>query len=328
MSLVSGVNALCSIINEVTYGLDGFAVAPTVFQAFRSLTINPIRNVIESPRATWSASGERHCSLNSHNDIAWEMPMSGKTGAAGTAPAWDVFMLAAGFRKTTVVATSVTYRPNTQNDMTDTPSATVYQYLRMLEVNNAYLLRARGYRGNVTMRMTVGEEAVISGSGMALYTAFPTVLTPSPVAPTAYVGASCMVVARVALTVGAIVYPVESVELSSNWGMSEERTGEINGGTLSRVLLTRPVSGGRMGGSLKLVNGVTALQPLLTAWQSGAALALSATLTNGTDNITITAPALQFGQPSMSAEGIAKFDVPFFLNRGTLGDDELSIALT
>jgi len=329
MSLTSADRQLVGVLSEAVYGTDVIAPGPpAAYQAFRSCSINPILNQIESPRLTFTASGEKSCFLKSHNDVSWEMPFTGKTGAAGTAPAWDALMLASGFKKTTVAVTSVTYKPNTQNDMTDTPSATIWQYLRQLEESASYLLKARGYRGNVGIRMTVGEEAVISGTGMALYTPWPNATVASPTAPSTYVGATCMIVQRIVFTCGGTNYPVESLELNSNWTLTEVRAGEASQGTLSRVLLTRGTSGGRMGGSFRLLDGKTALQDLITKWQAGTMVVMSAVLSNGTDTITINAPNFQFGQPAGSAEGVWKFDVPFYLNRGTTGDDEVSIVCT
>lgn len=329
MSLISADRSLAAVVSEATYSLDAINPGPPAnYQAFRSLNINPVRNQIESPRATWTASGEKSCGINSHNDVAWEMPFTGKVGAAGTAPAWDALLQASGFKKTTVAATSVSYKPNTQNDQTSTPSATLWHYLRMLEQNNAYLLKARGYRGNATIRMTVGEEAVISGQGMALYDPWPVAVISPPTAPSSYQGATCMVVQQLTLMAGAVPYPVESLEFLTNWAVSDVRTGEAGKGTLSKVLLGRPTSGSRMGGSLRLVDGLTALQDLVTKWQAGTPVVAVATLTNGTDTITMTAPNLQFGQPAGAQEGVFKFDVPFYLNRGTTGDDELVILCT
>lgn len=329
MSLISADRSLASVLSEVTYGLDPFGAGPPAnYQAFRSLNINPVHNQIESPRATWTASGEKSCGLSSHNDVAWEMPFGGKIGAAGTDPAWAALLQASGFKKTVVPATSVTFRPNTQNDQTDTPSAAFWHYLRMLEQNNAYLLKARGYRGNATIRLTVGEEAVISGQGMALYDAWPTLQIAAPTAPSSYQGAGCMVVQRTVLLAGAVPYPVESIEYTTNWAITEIRTGEVGKGTLSKVLLTRPTSGSRMGGSLRLADGLTALQDLVSKWQAGTQVVAVTTLTNGTDTSVLTAPNLQFGQPAGAQEGVFKFDVPFYLNRGTTGDDELVIVCT
>lgn len=329
MSLISADRSLVAVVSEATYGTDAISPGPPAnYQAFRTCTINPVRNQIESPRATWTASGEKSCGLNSHNDVSWEMPFTGKLGAAGTAPAWDALLLASGFKKTTVALTSVTYRPNTQNDNTDTPSATIWQYIRMLEQNNAYLLKARGYRGNATIRMTVGDEAVISGQGMALYDEWPSSQIASPTAPGAYQGAKCMVLQRLVLTAGVVDYPLESLEFLTNWNIAEIRTGELNKGTLSKVLLTRPTAGNRMGGSFRLVDGLTALQDVITKWKAGTLVSAVAVLSDGTDTITLTAGNLQFGQPSPALEAAMKFDVPFYLNRVTTGDDELVIACT
>jgi hypothetical protein len=326
---ISADRKIASIESETTYGTDAISPGPpSDWYAFRACDIMPVVNPIESPRATASASGERHCVLESHNDVSWEMPLSGKTGAAGTAPAYDALLAASGFKKSVVASTSVTYRPTTVNDMTDTPSATIWLYKYRLTDSNAYLLKAFGYRGNVTMTMTMGEEAVIAGTGMALYSAYPTSTVAKPTAPTTYLGAGCMVVEGMSLTVGATSYPVESFEIQSNWTMTEIRTGASTGGTLSQVLLTRPMSGGRLIGSLTLVDGATAFQDMITKWSAGTQATLSATLTNGVDTITITAPNVQFGQPAESAEGILKFDVPIYFNRGTSGDDEISIAYT
>ena len=329
MSLTSADRQLVSVLSEVTYGLDAIAPGPPAnYQAFRTMTINPVLNQIESARLTFTASGEKSCGLKSHNDVSWEMPFTGKLGAAGTAPAWEALIMASGFKRTASPGVSVSYKPNTVNDMTDTPSATIWQYLRQLEESASYLIKGRGYRGNVALRMTVGEEAVISGTGMALYTPWPNATVANPTAPSSYQGATCMIVQRLVLTVGAIDYPLESMEINSNWTLTEIRTGELNQGTLSKVLLTRPTSGGRVGGSLRLVDGKTALQDLVTKWQAGTLVSVSAVISNGTDTITLAAPNFQFGQPAPSAEGVMKFDVPFYLNRGTTGDDELTITCT
>ena len=95
MSLISADRKIASVKSEVTYGLDSINPGPpAAYQAFRLIDIVPQQGVIESPRATFSASGERHCIVSSHNDVSWEMPFSGRLGAAGTAPAWDALMLA------------------------------------------------------------------------------------------------------------------------------------------------------------------------------------------------------------------------------------------
>lgn len=331
MSLTSGDRLLGAVKSEAVYGTDIFGAGPpAAYQAFRALTVNPITEQIESPRGTWTASGEKSCLLKSHTDVSWEMPLTGKTGAAGTPPAWDAFMMAAGFKKTVVALTSVSYAPKTQNDMTDTPSATIWKYLRQLEEAAAYLYKARGYRGNVTLRMTIGEEAVISGTGLALYDDHPVATIASPTAPSAYEGASCMIPTNLALTVGGTAYPVESLEISTGWNLQQVRTGEVGKGALSKVLLTRPMSGGRMAGSLRLVDGKAAFNDMVTKYLASTQAALAATLTNGTDTIAFAAPQLQFGVFAGAPEGIIKYDVPFYLNRASAGtgDDELVITCT
>ena len=328
MSLISADRKIASVKSETVYGTDSINPGPPgAYQAFRAIDITPQQVIIESPRATFSASGERHCLVNSHTDVSWEMPFSGRVGAAGTNPAWDALMIASGFKRTVIAATSVSYKPNTQNDMTDTPSASLWLYMMALESANSYLQKALGYRGNVSINMTIGEEAVISRSGMALYSARPVATVAKPTAPTSYEGALCSVVSNLVLTVGAVTYPVESLEISSNWTVTERRTGGT-AGTLAQVLLTRPMSGGRIGGSLRLVDGLTAYADAIGKSQSGATATLSATITDGTRTTVISAPALQFGLPSASAEGIMKYDLPFYLTRGTSGDDELVITLT
>lgn len=329
MSLISADRKICSAKSETVYGTDSISPGPpAAYQAFRACQITPIVNNIESPRATMLASGEKHCIVKSHSDVSWELPFTGRTGAAGTPPAWDALIMAAGFKKTVSAGVSVSYKPNTQNDMTDTPSATLWLYEMMLEASTAYLKKARGYRGNITVRLTIGEEAVIAGQGMALYDDWPDSTVAKPTPPTAYEGADCMIVTQLALTVGAVTYPVEALEFQSNWGMTEVRTGEAGKGTLAKVLLTRPMSGGRLIGSLRLVDGLTAMQDLIGKWRSSAQVTLAATITNGTKSIAIAAPNMQFGQPAGAAEGAIKLDVPLFFNRGTSGDDELVITCT
>lgn len=329
MSLISADRKIASVKSEADYGVDIFGAGPpTAWQAFRAIDIIPQQNIIESPRATMSASGEKHCLVKSHNDVSWEMPFSGRLGAAGTAPAWDALMMASGFKKTTSGGVSVAYAPQTVNDMTNTPSATIWLYMMQLEGAQAYLQKAAGYRGNVNVNLTIGEEAVISGSGLALYSPRPTATVAKPTAPTAYEGALCSIVTNLVLAVGAVTYPVESVTIASGWALTEVRTGTASAGTLSKVLLGRPMAGGRLAGSLRLVDGLAAYQDAVTLFQSGATATLSATITDGTRTTTITAPALQFGQIGAAAEGIVKYDCPFYLTRGSSGDDELLITLT
>lgn len=330
MTLTSGERQLIAVKSELTYGLDVFGSGPpAAYQAFRSATITPITEDIESPRATWTASGEKSCLLLSHNDVSWEMPFTGKLAAAGTSPAWDAFMLASGFKKTVVAATSVTYAPRTKNDMTDTPSLTMWKYMRQLELDTAYLYKARGYRGNFTIKASLGEEAVISGAGMALYNPMPNATIASPTPPTSYEGNKCMVPTSMVFTCGGVTYEIQSIEFSTNWTVDPVRLGEVGFGTLSKVLLDRPMSGSRMGGSFRLVSGGAAYVALVTAQLAGSQVAMSLTLTNGVDTITITAPSLQFGRPTTAVEGIIKYDCPFFLNRGaSAGDDEIAIICT
>lgn len=327
---LSGDRKIASFEAESTYGVDAIGSGPpTDWYAFRAIDITPIIVPIEAPRATASASGEKHCVHKSHNDVTWEMPFSGKTGAAGTPPAYDALLTASGFKKTVNASTSVVYTPNTNNDMTDTPSATIWLYKYRLDDGNALLFKATGYRGNVDITLTMGEEAVIAGTGgKALYNAAPTSAVAKPTAPTTYLGAGCMVVTNLVLAIGATTYPVEQLQIQSNWNVEEVRTGTASGGSLSLVLLTRPMSGGRLIGSTVLVDGSAALLDMLTKMQSGAQATLTATLSNGTDTITITAPNVQFGQYSETVSGALKFTVPLFFNRGTSGDDELVITYT
>lgn len=329
MTQLSADRKIAAFEGETTYGTDAIDPGPPAsFHAFRAIDIIPQITLIESPRATFSASGEKHCTLPSHNDVTWEIPFTGKSGAAGTGPTYAALLEASGFKETVVASTSVSYRPNTENNMTDTPSATFWMYRMRLDTNTAYLQKAFGYRGNITLTMNIGEEAFISGTGMALYSAMPTSTVSKPTAPTSYDGAGCTVVTGLTLTVGATTYPVESLEIQSNWAMTEVRTGASTGGTLSQVLLTRPMSGGRLIGSMNLVDGATALQDAITKWTAGTQATLSATLVQGSNTITITAPNIQFGQPAGAEEGVLKYNLPIYFNRGTSGDDELVVTYT
>lgn len=328
MANISADRKIAYAESEVTYGTNVISGTPSSWLALRAIDITPIVSPVESPRATFSASGEAHCMLRSHCDVSWEMPFTGRVGAAGTGGAWEPFLLASGFKAVVDSGVSVTYTPNTENTMALTPSASIKMYKLRLEDANAYMLFTRGYRGNATLTFNIGEEAVLGGEGMGLFEPYPLTTVAKPSAPTAYVGATCMIVQNLTITVGAIAYECESLELQTNWAMQEIRTGEATKGTLSKVLLTRPMSGGRFIGSFSLVDGGAAMQDMITKWQAGTAVALSITLSDGTRSIAISAPSIQFGQPSETAEGVVKFDVPFFLNRVSAGDDELSIALT
>lgn len=318
---------IAAALTESTYGVDAFTGgAPTAGSvlAMASLEIIQVQEQIEGDRLTATIAGECHALHYSHNDVNWSMPLVGSS-APGVAPPCAPWLRAAGFLETIDADTSVTYTPRVEQQ----GSLTALAYERSVQDATARRLMARGVRTNLTLTLNVGQEAMLEGAGQGLYDTYPATAAALPTLPTAYSSDQCgWVVSTMVLTVGGVTYPVEALTLETRWTLEVIRAGDASGGgSASQILLVKPKSGARMGGSFTLVDGTTALTAAINAWQSGAKLALSATLTKGARAITIAAPAIQLSAPTKT---LPRFAIPWNAIRadGATGEDHLTITFT
>ena len=327
--LITQDHGICAVKSETTYGTDAFGgAAPSAadVMAMASANIKQVITIIEGDRITAEVAGECDVRVPSHNEVEWSMPFIGSS-AAGALPPCSALLKAAGFKETVVTDTSVTYAPQLANNQTETPACTMVVYERTLEDATARKLLARGMRTNITIALEVGSEAMISGSGQALYDAYPDDPSALPTLPTSYTGDQCAwAVNKLALTVGGTTYPCKGLTFETNNDITQIMTGETTGGgMLSKVLLTKPKSGSRYGGSFTLEDGATALSEVIGLWKSGAKVTLEAVLTKGSRTITL-AGTIQIGGLEKEAP---RFSVPYSFVRpdGESGVDHLTITM-
>jgi len=280
-----------------TYGVDAFSGGAPVDAdrlPFAALDINQVLEAIEGDRLTATIAGECHALHNSHTEVSYSTMLLGSS-AAGALPPVDAILRACGFKAAVDVGVSVTYEPITENNQTDTPSCTFVHYQRTVTAAQARRIMARGCRGNFTLDLQVGAEALLTGEMSGLYDAYPSATAALPALPTEYGGDQCAwIVNTLGLTVGGTVYPIEGMTFESRWDVELIRTGVAStNSSVSHVLLMKPKSGSRMGGSFSLKDGATALTNAIVAAQAGSKVSLVAVLTKGSRTITLDIPAVQ-----------------------------------
>lgn len=330
MAYLTADQGIGAVKAEATYGTDAFGGgAPVAADClpFATLAILPNIEYVTGDRLTATIAAECGAPVPVDTEVSWDVILTGAS-AAGSAPPTDALLKAAGFKATVAAGVSVTYAPEIGNNQTDTPSATLYQLLRRVDAAQGRKLLARGVRTNLTINLTRGQEARISGAGRGLYDALPTSDSSLPTLPVSYGGDQCAwVVSNLVLEVGGDVYPIEGLTLESRWTIETILTGD-GAGTAGRQLLTKPKSGQPFGGSFALVDGGAALADAIALWQGGAKASLSAVLTKGSRAITIAAPAIQL-LPS-SPDQLPRWPIEYACVRadGANGTDHLTIAFT
>lgn len=286
---------ICAFNSESTYGTDAFSgSAPAAANCFPAAEcmIKQVREQVEGGRLTATVAGECHGIHKSHTEVTLNLMLLG-SAAAGDVPPIGPILQAAGMSETVDAGVSVTYTP----EVTQQDSITVLHYQRNVNDGNARRIMARGVRGNVTITMAVGQEAMVEFSGQGLYNDLPASDATFPTLPDEYAGDQCAwVVNTLALTVGGTTYPIEEMSFTTPWTVELIRTGDsTGGGTTGAVLLMNGKEGSRFGGGFTLVDGATALTAAINLVQGGAKASLSAVLTKGSRTITISAAAVQLG---------------------------------
>lgn len=328
---VNPFQAIVGVKSESTYGTDAFggsAPADANVLPFATFNTTQVIPVVESDRMTATNAGECDSRTPSHNEIEWSCLLFGSS-AAGVAPPVDPLLKAAGFAATIVTDTSVTYTPEVQNSDTLTPAFTGVLYERTMTDGNARKVLTRGARTNLTLTMEVGAEAMLSGSAQGLYDEYVGTTAALPTLPAAYAGDQCgWMVNTLALTVGGTTYPCEGMTFNTNNTLEQIKTGDsTGGGMVSKVLLTKPKSGSRFGGSFTLADGATALTEAIALWKSGAKASLVAVLTKGSRAITIEG-SIQFTLLEQGSKPRYPITYAFVRPNGESGANFMTIAFT
>lgn len=328
--LLSEHNHLVAVDSETTYGEDAFdGSEPSEFVAFRQFDFDTEIGIVEDERERATHSGREHDTYDDSASVSWEVPFTGIVDPEGT-PALPIgALLKAGNLAETVEATppAFKYHPVTGSNMSEVPSATFVHYMIEGARGNARKMVFTGLRGNRTITLEMGEVALLSGDDTGLYAEFPTNTVSKPSEPSTYHGEEHrFVVVGMDFELDGVNYPIESLEIQTNWDVNEERDAVTAETTLSGVFLSRS-AGSRMEGSTTVKGRSSTIENILPAIRAGDAFSLNTTLKNPNgDRLQLSAPAVQFGNYSANRDGHIHFDVPLYLNADD-GEDELEIVI-
>ena len=320
---------------STTYGTTNFTASlPSTYIAVETCDIIPEVAIIESQDVTNSASGRKHETTGVACDVNMTFKLTPRA-AVETPPHWAPVLKASGFKETLVSGTVDyhTYKPCTANNVSQTPSMAVAQYIvddNDLTKSRKFL--ARGVRGNLTLSFELGQVARGSFVGRGLYFPFPATETTVPAAgvnPEAGFSGELagMVAKNMTITIASQTVCVEALEFGTNWSIGEDQCLN-NDGSTQEVYLHRETAS-RMGGSMTLKGRAATLNTLLPYIASATEFAVSVEFDNG---FTLTYPAVQFGNfTKNTAQGRINFDLPYFCNgkwgsAGNAGDNEVVIA--
>jgi len=330
---------------ESTYGTDAVEALFTdgttdiVYQEVADDVLDPERATVEFNRARGSQSGNKHRTVPVQTNVSGTWGLTGRrgTGPGNELPYWDPLARAMNLFGQVVSDTSVTYSPRTAQQQ----AATIYQFIRQLESDDYRLLYTTGVRGSGEFVFNLDEEAVLNFTGIGLYqgvmsdaaqffsptTGAAALLKDALTAVTArsgggeelYADQNPILTRVMTLTVDGQVFEATGLSLNLNWTVTAKRVVNANG--VSKVILTRPPTGARIGGGITLLDGDLALNKVLDLYEDGAEVALNLVGTSGdggpgSDRITVDAPRMQVGRVSAPSDsgGIAQFDVPYSFN--------------
>ncbi len=357
MSQILSGRRRCVVASESSEGTDAVAAllttntADIVYQEVTDPMIAPGRIVVPLSRTRGSHSGAAHDTVPNVAAFTGTFPLTGRegSGAGEEEPTYAAILAAMNLKKTVVSSTSATYNPATVAQS----ALSAYVWHRNADDANYRLHTTRGVRGTGTFNFTNNTEANLSFEGQGLYddelsdpAAFfgsdgavallkdgSTAVTARSTGTESYANnASRLICRNMTITVNGNSWGVTETTLALNWTVDliDVATGTAG---VSQVLLVRG-DDARISGSFNLKDGSTALTDMLTQYKSAGEVALSIVLTagdgsSGSARLTLTAPKLQIGIPSGSADGgVLVHAVPFFLNgdwSDLAGDNDFSL---
>lgn len=327
--LLSASNRLVAVESEDNYGADAFGGSePTAWIAFQEFTPTTTMEIVADEGVRATHSGRPHDTYEGAASVSWALDLSGIVDPQGTPSLPVGALLKAGNWEETVTASPVSFAYNLVTGCTQTrvPSCTFAYYMLEQCGTKARKMLFTGQRGNTTLTLAMGQPARLSGDFTGKFSAFPAVSIDRPTAPSSYAGeGNRFIVVGMSVKFGGSTYSVEQIEIQSNWQVNEDRDATTAATTLAKVYLTRN-PGDRVTGSMTLKGRSAALSALLPAAESGQTFSFEAVLenTNG-DQLTVEAPAVQFGSYSENRSGNINFDLPLFFNGTGAGENELTL---
>lgn len=310
--------------SEGTYGTDAFGGStPSNFLASIMAEQPPLQEAIGSANPEQMSAthdtfpNEKYGDMLSVSELSF--PIKGDDDAPDEPPPHAAILKAANLKEVKRDPDStadsgdeyVEYFPVTGHRMGEAPSATLVTYLFNEAYDTQYKWLATGLRFNLTWTIEMGEVADLQvDEGKALYQQMPTSGNSQSVNPSGYSGNhDNFLVRNITHKVDGTEYPIESLELSTNWNLTEDRDASQATGTLHKVKCNRS-SDSPPGGSVTYKARDSVIPDLVPKMKSGATSKLTALLDNGTKQMKIVCPNVQIDWDTLELGNSATFDVP------------------
>jgi hypothetical protein len=265
-------------------------------------------------------------SYGSHCDVVVELPLTGKTGAAGTGPcdALDAALRAAGMKATVNASTSVVYNPETFHDMTDCPTCTVY-VAEYLSDGSVKVQKTTGVRWSMVLNAADAAHVKLTFTGIGQYSDTTEGSTTAPSNPAAYSeGKSPILSQGMSFSHGAESFDIIDFSLDLAWTIEEDRG--INGATSLKGSNLRRSEDSPIVASLNF-RRASDLEYVLGVFKADTEGTVSCPFTDGTDTVTLAGQA-QFGQYSKSKANVLSYACPLMFVEDDGGDDDITLTFT
>lgn len=348
MSFLSSRYGVVMLATESTYGTDQIdadlnANTDVTYQLVEECSVTPVGSIVRPAVLRATHDNVEHAYIKNGANVSMTGLLTGKSGAAGTAPAYAPVLKSANLKETVAASTSVTYNAQTDRQAGMT---VVRHHFEVDSAGKSRLVFTTGVIGNVSFSMNANDFARWSYEGQGVQfnamsndEQFFEASTGKPLLDNgagsvtysgtyAYSAKDPIVCKSMTVTVGGTTYNVATVNIDVAFGTGELNT--VNGATTrSQVFNTRgadaPVTG-----SFQLVSSGTDYDDVLSKWPAGTAAAIVFTVTDGTDTISFSIPNAQLGDPGGGdVNGIQAWEIPFYgAVNSTAGNDSISIVYT
>lgn len=323
-----------------SYGNSPFtgSYAPVEWFAASNISIKPQVTIIENEDITAGFSGRKSLTSPKACDVTVDFKITGRTGSVGGPAAseayWSPFVYGAGFESTLVAGSPASIEYNPSANSAAGSSITIVDY--QIHDDNVATSRkhvARGVRGNLTYNFAIDQVAKASFTGRGMFYDLPAGTTTTPTLPASYSGEDDAYICKGAtFTIGGTAYCIESMDISTNWGVNDDNCMTTDG-SVSEVFLGRG-TGARIGGSMTLKGNTNTLSTILPAIAAGTEFAVVWSLSSSAaGEVEWAMPAVQFVDYSESANGQRfNYAMTFAANgvwdgSSEKGDNELIVAI-
>jgi len=272
------------------------------------------------------AGANQHDSYGSHCDVEIHVPLTGKNGSAGSAPAdpVDAALKAAGFEGAANAGVSYVYNLATFHAVANAPTCTVY-LAEYTTDGNVRTYVATGVRWNMTLTASEASHVRLSFVGIGKYADTDEAPVSAPTNPSAYTSDKAPITTQgMTLALEAENFRAINFEVSTNWSLEEDR--DSTGSTsLDEVDLIR----GEDSPPIASVDFKDSgdLDYVLGEWKADSAQTLAAAFTDGTDTITVGGEC-QIQDYSKARGNIFSYSVPLGMFASSAGDDDLTLTFT